>query len=159
MQTNKLYLGDIILTEPKSFNLVGKIIQEVTGSKYSHAAMYIGNDNIIEAIAKGVVINNINKYKKYDVFRAEQATPYQRYYAVEYAKSNLFKKYDFLGILGILKSTIAKKEVNKWDVKERLWCSELIADSYIHAGVDIGICDNTYLVSPGDLSQIFKQVR
>lgn len=53
--------GDIILTRSKSA-IFSWIIRAFTLSNYSHAAIYIGRDTIIEAVTSGVRTQNVYRW-------------------------------------------------------------------------------------------------
>lgn len=59
----ELEIGDIFLTTSK-FSLFSIIIRLFTWSRYSHAAIYVGRDTIVEAVAKGVRVYNIHRWSE-----------------------------------------------------------------------------------------------
>ncbi|MBF0278558.1 MAG: hypothetical protein HQM13_12230 [SAR324 cluster bacterium] len=56
---------DVILV--KGNMRLGRIIQSLTHSSYSHSAFYRGNGEIIEADPKGILVSSIDKYIHLDV--------------------------------------------------------------------------------------------
>ena len=118
-------------------NILGKIIRFVTSSNFNHSCLYIGNQQVIEALSNGIVISNINERlddpkeelyidsaKNFDVTKTDEL--------IEYAKTFLRTKYDWLGLLGIAtKYTIRKCHMDKWitfwgrnkiENQRKLWC-------------------------------------
>lgn len=151
MEISDLCIGDILLI--KGHKKISKLISKYTDSSYSHVCCYVGNKKIIEASIGGVQVNHINKYVNYTIIRYNNPnrSTYKLNKAVKWMKSQQGKGYDYLGLVGILFSTILKKDRNILDGKNRYWCSELIADGYIQANMDLDVCKSTYKVSPADL--------
>lgn len=149
MKQNKnleMIIGDIILV--KSKNPFSRLIQIVTKSPYNHSLCYIGNEQCIESSWSGVRLTNINGVKNYDIYRHKTATKTELNMATDWMISQIGSKYDYLGLLGIGLAMIGKNKVNKLDDKNRYWCSELIADGYINAGINNNFNPQTWLTAP-----------
>jgi cell wall-associated NlpC family hydrolase len=69
----QLQKGDIILSTTN--DPVSKVVKFVTDSKYSHARIYIGNQDIIEAIDPKVRDENIIKVMEDDLYTAVYRYP------------------------------------------------------------------------------------
>lgn len=155
-----LVVGDIILVP--GHNIVSRIIKSVTHSKYSHAACYIGNNQIIESAKGGVQISSINKYPGWIAIRHKYATPKQLKQAVAWMKSKEGAGYDYFGLLGIGMSMLFSAKGNVWDNKKRYWCSELVADGYLMANINIDVSAKTWKVSPQQfyaMTDLFEEVK
>lgn len=152
--------GDILMIKAGGSRwnkLIGKVISLFTKSDYVHCAMYIGNKEIIEAGWKGVKILPCNTYGGENiVLRHVHANVYNKRLneAVSWAKKQVGKKYDYLGLLGIAMAIINKGRTNPFDNKNRYWCSELVSDAYLNARLHISADSKTFKVSPGDLSRM-----
>lgn len=69
----QLQKGDIILSTTS--DSVSKVVKFATNSKYSHARIYIGNGDIIEAIDPKVWKEEIAKVMKGDLYTAVYRYP------------------------------------------------------------------------------------
>lgn len=152
--------GDVILV--KGNGLISWAIKKFTNSPYSHAACFYGDGHFIESDWGGVKLAYMSKYENtdYDIYRCTEANKQQLWLASEWMLSQAGSKYDYLGILGIAKQILFNQETNIWDNKDRYWCSELVADGYIKAGIPLEAEKDTRRISPGDLarSQIMVQI-
>jgi len=145
-------IGDILLMDNKGF--AGWIIRKFTKQEYSHCVCYLGGEYVIESDWGGVKITPLNEFKNYEVYRYKDATEEQLRMATQWMISQQGCGYDWGGILGIALSIIGKKKGNPWDNKTKYWCSELIADGYLNAGIDIPVDDNTWKTTPGDFAEM-----
>ncbi len=159
----KVKLGDVITCRGE--NNLGKVIRYITNSNQNHSALYIGNQEIIEALSNGIVISNINerldnpkeeiyidRVKNFDINKTEEL--------IEFAKTFLHTKYDWIGLLGIAtKYTIKKCDLdwlitfwgrNKIENQRKLWCSEAIGVWYARFGIKFTSDDTSYL-TPGEI--------
>ena len=154
----ELKKGDVILVQGRG--PISSIIRYFTGNSYTHSACYIGDWKIIESDWDGVWENTLDKYidDVYHVYRHPTASKEQLNHAVEWMKMRQGAKYDYLGILGIALAIMGKKKINKLDNTDRYWCSELVADGFLHADIPLYVHPKTYRVSPGDLSKNLEQV-
>ena len=99
LDITKLQKGDILLSYNKD-NFISQEIAEVTHSSWSHALLYIGNDQIIESTGTGggVKIENISKYQTdhYNIailrIKPEFITPKQIDNMIESAKKDVGMK-------------------------------------------------------------------
>jgi uncharacterized protein YycO len=155
-------VGDVVLFKGKS--LTSKLISVFTNSPYTHAAIASGCDDlVVEADFGGVQINSIaKKYKgiDYAVYRylGEHRVTYDAY---NYAKDKVGSKYDYFGLVGIGLYLFGINKFNVFDEKDKYWCSELVADSYLMAGADLPVDRRTWKVSPADFARMndyFKKV-
>lgn len=131
--------GDIILVKGNDF--FSNIIKKVTKSEYSHSAMVLNNDTIIESHFIGGVkkkprgvladknfsvyklkkgISNIEGKRKLMLKRADELEGY---------------KYDLLQLFGYL--IYGFKGRNKFNTPHQIICSELIDLIYYYAGINL----------------------
>lgn len=94
-----------------------------------------------------------DKYDACTIFRHKNAKPSEVRVATEWAVSQVGSGYDYLGLLGVGLAIIGKKKDNGLDASDRYWCSELVADAYAKAGLDVCADKASYRVSPADLSR------
>lgn len=77
------------------------VIRAGTVSRYSHAALYIGNGQIIEAIGSGVTLQGIRDAMSDDtlvsVYRRLRMSREQGLQVIRYARQNIGKQYDARG--------------------------------------------------------------
>jgi uncharacterized protein YycO len=153
----QLKKGDIILSTTP--DMVSKIVKYATSSKYSHARLYVGNGNTIEAIDPIVVEDKLIDLIKDDLYTAVYRYPnlneVQKLQIIHYANQQLGKEYDLSGAVGTsnlgLLPILAAKIHNIRNAESDLYCSELIAFAYKSARVPLGTPSS--LTTPKDLAQ------
>ena len=142
----------------KTNGIIARLIQLFTVSRWNHAFIYAGNSLIIEANPKGVEFSPLSKYPKIAWNRHEDITPSQRDFIVSYARIQFGKPYNFILIGNILLRVVGLKMLARTRLMMKLAqtnsyiCSELVAESYHKAGVELSpkACD---LVTPGELAE------
>lgn len=153
MDETKLKIGDIL-----QFSRLGAmsiLIRVMTRSKYSHSACYMGDGLIVESFFGGVRLQptHILENESFDVYRHKNAKRKDLEKATRWMWLQCGKGYDLLGILGILLVLLGKKEENNFDSKRKYWCSELVADGYLYAGIPLDVEKRTSTISPDGLSK------
>ncbi len=153
--------ADILLSTGSG--AVSNVIRKGTGSRFSHAALYIGNGNIIEAIGTGVVNQSLKSAMSDDtlvvVFRHKTISPSQAATAISYARKQVGKKYDasgaassasgspvviavgfIMGPIGTVLTTglSAAGAYNAINSEGSFYCSELVAHAFAKANCPIG---------------------
>ncbi len=148
--------ADILLSTGDS--TVSNVIRKGTGSRFSHAALYIGNGEVIEAIGSGVVKQSLKSAMNDDtlvvVFRHNTISPSQAATAITYARAQVGKKYDASGaassasgspaviLVGFIMGPIGNivtaslgvaKVANTINSEGSFYCSELVAHAYAKA--------------------------
>lgn len=137
-----------------------------TGSRFSHASLYSGNGEIIEAIGEGVVRQSLDRAMRDDtlvcVYRRIRMSDAQAQQVLRYASSQVGKPYDEAGAIGagvtsgrgIMLSVFAgvlmpitrvgtviaigADLINRWNPERSFFCSELVALAFENAGVPLG---------------------
>lgn len=150
-----------------------KVIRGGTMSRYSHAALYIGNSQIIEAIGSGVTLQSLQDAMSDDtlvsVYRRLRMSDEQRLQVIRYAKEQIGKKYDYVGAFGggvtsvsgfligiflspiIVEAGIAADLYNRLNPEAAFYCSELVAIAFAKANVPLG--SGAASTTPADISR------
>lgn len=130
-------LGDIVFFKGKSF--ISRIIRMLTGSPYTHVAIAISNNTILEAdrfIKVG--LRPIADHEVYCIMRYTGLTKEQQSTIFAGATSYIGAKYDYLSILTWLVRLITNSGghglVNN---ANKVYCSELIDRLYALADIDL----------------------
>lgn len=172
---NDLKPADILLSTGAA--IPSAVIRSVTVSDYSHAALYVGNSEIIEAIGEGVKLQSLEKAMSDDtlvsVYRRLRMADEQGLQVVRYAmeQKQKGKKYDYLGAIGggvtspgfltrVFRSPIVMSAVfiagveadlyNRMNPEASFYCSELIALAFEKANVPLG--PGAASTTPGDIA-------
>ena len=132
IDANQLRLGDILLE--RGSKLRSHIISWADRGKYSHALIWVGG-NFIEAVGTGarvisvarLIIENPNNWL---LLRLMDKPTVAQSAAVK-ARQLAHKRYDTIGAIS------TKLPVRQSPKAERLFCSQLIADAYQQAGIDL----------------------
>ncbi|MDO7086264.1 YiiX/YebB-like N1pC/P60 family cysteine hydrolase [Pseudocolwellia sp. AS88] len=124
--------GDIILT--CSNEKPSKAICKLTGSKYSHAILYVGDSSYIHSDLNGVHSGNIQRLiidepNFVKVIRVKDQSAINK--AIEYARLQIGTSYSKVSALNA-----GAKIFSKLDTK-RQFCSRLVAKSYEYAGINL----------------------
>ncbi|WP_162299711.1 YiiX/YebB-like N1pC/P60 family cysteine hydrolase [Marinospirillum perlucidum] len=150
LDLSKLELGDIIL-ESGTTKFSG-LIKFGTGSKYSHAMIYVGS-SIIHALTDGVYSKNpqriiVDDEKCLKVLRAkDKLTDKSKAIITQYARNLSGSLYNIPEAGASLLLNKAKKNAITTDQ----FCSRLVSQSYLQAG--ISIVKNPDYCSPEDLNK------
>lgn len=173
MELSNLKTADILLSTGDA--TVSKVIRVGTASRFSHAALYAGNHEIIEAIGEGVVRQPIERAISDDtlvaVYRRIRMSDAQAKQVVRYAAMQIGKPYDqagavgagatsktgvilvvFGGTLGIVATGagVSADIMNRLNPEKSFYCSELVALAFNNAGVSLG--SGAASSTPGDIS-------
>lgn len=141
----------------KTTGWIGFLIRLATMSRWNHTFIYLGAGMIVEANPRGVEVSPASKYPQIAWNRHEDLTPEQRKKIVSHAHLLVGQRYSFstiallvLRIIGV--KTLATKLLEKLAKKDGYICSELVAECYTKAGVNL-FKKEDYLVVPGDLAE------
>lgn len=156
-----LQTGDILLSTSNS--LVSGAIRLATNSPISHAAIYIGNGEVVEAITDGVVLQSLEEALRDDTvsvaFRYPNLTEAQGLLIKDFVGKNLGTPYNYWGIVKGSPFFIAHSHsrIYRVDLRTRdnssFFCSQLVIAAYQQAGVPI-TSEQPNLVTPGDLARM-----
>ena len=131
MTSSILEVGDLVFCELAFYNL---------DPGWDHVAMYIGDNSVIEATlgGDGVVryntLSNMSSYMKAMCFGSvATANTSQQQAAVEFARSQIGKPYQYLDLLqpGINRLKDPDTNASAW------YCSELVWAAYYNQGINI----------------------
>lgn len=144
----KLLAGDVVLergSDPSSHIVAG-----ITGGHYSHAMLWLGATDFIEAMpggvrtlsSKRVVVRNPNDWM---LLRAKPDLRGRAANAANEARRFAFKKYD---TPGALRSPVAPRAQ---PIPTAMFCSQLVVESYRLAGIELLPGRAASGVTPNDL--------
>ena len=173
VNADSLKAGDIILTAANGINSVG--IRLITLSPVSHAAVYLGNEQIAEAVGAGI------RRRSMDQLLAEEATVvafrHPDITAEQAAKINAFtarhegQKYNYVGVMlqapfalerRLCELPLVPSLVRDFCIRgiaavqlglgrnDQFFCSQFILEAYRSAGLPLTDADPR-LINPGDL--------
>lgn len=137
----------------KGTGWVSKAIMWISRGGYSHAAILLNNDSIIEAHAgSGVrprknLLAEVDTNTVVDVFNVD-TTPDQDIIIQDFLKKQVGKKYDYLAIVGFIIHTTHKGRIQYG----RWICSELVFAAFQQAGINLLERVECWKVSPTILS-------
>jgi uncharacterized protein YycO len=148
--TLELKPADIILVRGNTF--IGDVIEDVTGSAYSHVAGFYDGWQIIEAeLFSRVRAADIQPYKeRCDIMRCKYLEYDQRWKIVAFAFSKLGARYSYSlvvweAVKHLLNITLP---IN---VKNTYICSTLWRDAYKSVGIDL--TPGIKYPTPGDIAR------
>lgn len=125
--------GDILLR--KSGGPISSLIKSFSNSKYSHAAIFLNYETVIEAHWTGVRKIKVDEIDyEYDIFRYKSRSPFDKAEDKRmkyFLESQLGIKYDYSQLLGYLKFGFV--EGNEWNTPNEMICSELVDLAYFTA--------------------------
>jgi hypothetical protein len=165
--------GDIILTSVPTLTSAG--IQLMTLAPVSHAAVYIGDHKVVEAVRSGVRVRHLDDLLADETlvlaFRYPELSAEQARSIGAYLLQQVGTNFNYLGIalhvpfavnrklceLPLMPSAVRDICVRAIGgiyhlatSERRFFCSQLVLQAYRHAGVPITDAD-TRLLSPGDI--------
>lgn len=165
-----LQKGDIILVHTpfkfyKPSTLISVAIRNITDSHWNHAAMYVGNGKIIEAVLPYVTIVDLNTYQNKDicVLRHKRSNEINLEKLIKDVKSFEGQTYDVYQLFDLAKLFILNKrersEIYAGKVN-RFICSEVAGKPYYNQGFKVKDTITYDKISPGDFatSKHFKKI-
>jgi hypothetical protein len=170
---NDLRAGDIVLSSTNGITSLG--IRVLTIAPVSHAALYLGNDQVAEAVGSGIRIRSTADFIAGEstivAFRHPQLSPEQATSLRQFAESQDGKKYNTLGIVLQAPFTLQRQFCEIPLVpslvrdacirglaaiqlgaarNDRFFCSQFVLEAYQRAQLPLTSA-NPLLVSPADL--------
>jgi Permuted papain-like amidase enzyme, YaeF/YiiX, C92 family len=165
--------GDILLTTDPT--LTSASIRLMTLAPVSHAAVYVGDGKVAEALGSGVRVRQLDELlaeaSAAYVLRYPDLTDEQAALIRQYAEEKAGTGFNFLGVtlhipfaigrrvceLPLVPSTLRDGCIRSIGVlhhlaarERRLFCSQLVLQAYRHAGVQVTGAD-ARLISPADI--------
>lgn len=154
---DKLVPGDIVLTNGKGINLGSLPIKLanffIRGYKerhWTHSALYIGDNQIVEAFPGGIVKRNfeesyLNENFELLILRHNNASQAILQEAVGFCKNSVSKGYDFRALLYFLFYNLTPPQIHFiwgdaflgkcFNLRDAYFCSELVSTGLLVAGV------------------------
>lgn len=134
--------------------IISALIRWQTRSVYSHAAILMPDGNIIESWqGEGVRTKKLTDWSNIDQFEVVGMTREQWIYAIEFARLQIGRGYDYLGVIRF----VSRKSL---PANKRWFCSELVFAALKQVGVSLLERIDAGEVSPGLLanSPLLKEV-
>jgi hypothetical protein len=124
-----------------------------SGIKINHEAIFVDNENIIEAVSKGTIIRKFPYKKGYFVYRKNNLTPQQESILVNEAINHKSEPYAWWLIvcLAVLKFFRIEWIMNGMGYKGEI-CSVLVAKCYAKIGYKFKDDEVVDLIDPGDMA-------
>jgi hypothetical protein len=149
-------MGDLVFT--RSATLTSWLIRKITGSKFSHVAVYFGKGLILESDWNGVIMSRLTKYADHEILSLDH-TSISRPGFINSIFEHIGDSYDYpFLIAGLLHFTfgIGTKWIKKLDVADRWRCDEMVARCALANGETFEGVD-LYEISPGFLHDYFSK--
>lgn len=157
--------GDIVFTTSNSF--ISKLIRRITGGPWSHVAMDIGDNRVIESdLGYGVRFNDIKNYEKYELYYVDGISDKDINSIIDEFSCCVGKKYDLISQIGICFRILCHNYCLKFisfHGKNKLnsdgfFCSEIIHSIFLKNGKELVKLSSSY-VTPRDLyhSELIKR--
>jgi len=169
----ELQAGDIILTAENGLNSMG--VRMATLSPVSHAVVYLGDEQISEAVGSGIRRRSMTDLLAQEAtvvaFRHPHLTPAQAAKIHAFAQLHEGKKYNFAGIMlqapfalerRVCELPLVPSLVRDYCIRgmaavqlglgpnDRFFCSQFVLEAYRCAGLALTDADPR-LITPGDL--------
>ncbi|BCL75493.1 hypothetical protein JHS3_12290 [Jeongeupia sp. HS-3] len=165
--------GDILLTAGNGLTSAG--IRLITMAPVSHAALYLGDGDVAEAVGSGVRVRKIGELLDHEAvvvaFRHPAFQPEQGVLVRDFADRNVGSRYDYVGVMlhapfslqrrvcelpllptpvreGCLRGIATIQLGNGND--ERFFCSQFVLEAYKHIGLPMTDADPRW-ISPADI--------
>jgi uncharacterized protein YycO len=173
VEASELQVGDILLTATNGVASVG--IRAATLAPVSHAAIYIGNGQVVEAVVKGVQTRSMTKFLDEEstvvAFRHPKITADNSQILRSFALDQVGKSYNHVGIVLHAPFAIERRicelplipgpireaclrgiaQIQLGAVRDNsFFCSQLVVAAYAAAQTPLVDTDPRF-VSPGDL--------
>ncbi|MDD4957348.1 MAG: hypothetical protein PHH49_04990 [Candidatus Omnitrophica bacterium] len=154
---DKIQPGDVILTCGKGVVLSSLLIKVANFFKrgyasrgWTHAALYLGKDEVVEAFPGGIVRRNFTEAYlggnfELLVLRRKNITQESLGKMIDFCVNEKGEKYDFRGLVYFLLFNLLPHQFHflldnkfmggRFNVEEAYFCSELIATGFEEAGV------------------------
>jgi uncharacterized protein YycO len=173
VEASDLQTGDILLTATSGVASVG--IRAATLAPVSHAALYVGDGQVVEAVVKGVQMRSMVKFLDEEstvvAFRHPKITTENAQNLKAFAMNQIGKSYNHVGIMlhapfaierricelplipGVIREACLKgiAQIQLGAMRDNsFFCSQLVVAAYAAAQTPLVATDPRF-VSPGDL--------
>ncbi len=147
-----LKAGDVLLSTGTS--TAAAVIMAGTGSIYTHAALYVGNGRVVEAVGKGVREVSLEDYLKDTgsamVVRVPGLGDADREGIAAFARRQVGKAYNMEGAIASARPDALKWIGSQATERSSYYCSQLVTTAYKSVGKDLF---HTIDQTPGDLAE------
>ena len=165
--------GDILLTASDGLASAG--IRALTFAPVSHAAIYLGDERVAEAVGQGIVVRTLAAVLREEsvvvAFRHPGLSPAQAERIGRFAEARVGERYNTLGVLLLAPFALERRvcelplvpgPVRDFCIRgiaaiqlgagssDRFFCSQFVLEAYARAGLPITEADPR-LVSPADI--------
>lgn len=157
--TTDLQAADVIFYRPTGF--IGRVISYFTKSPYSHVALAIDANTIIEAdrFTKTRIVPIEYDKNITHIYRLENLTQEEREKIVELATSLEGTDYDYAQILEMFVRIVFRIKRTIFNNQKKLTCSEVVDRSFYLAGVKRKDMEFLYDVTPEELIHKYPLTR
>lgn len=157
--TTDLQAADVIFYRPTGF--IGRVISYFTKSPYSHVALAIDANTIIEAdrFTKTRIVPIEYDKNITHIYRLENLTQEEREKIVELATSLEGTDYDYAQILEMFVRIVFRIKRTLFNNQKKLTCSEVVDRSFYLAGVKRKDMEFLYDVTPEELIHKYPLTR
>jgi len=133
-------IGDYFVVH--TIGWAARLIQLGTWSKWNHAGIYIGDDQVIEARPNGVKIRSIHEYDGLPIMWSSESslTQAEREELVRFAKGFLNDGYGVWSIIALAFKCLGFSFLPaNWmaEKEKKVICSQLVAWSYSHVRIKV----------------------
>ena len=150
--------GDVLLfNSAKGLN---RLITAFTRSTYYHVGISLGNNQVIEARPRGVVIRDLtgpDGDKRFEIIKRETFDQAVSLQALEWAKTQVGDGYDPFNVLAIILDRCFSCCAFNATLPDRWACGEFVATAFVHAGKNLFPGQNPAAVVPADFEQFLPQ--
>jgi uncharacterized protein YycO len=151
--------GDIVLSRESTFS--SWIIRKFTRSDWSHAGLYIADNQLASAVPmQGVCIRELAVAKTRSIYRYIGLVEEQRQLIRNFITNNVGKKYDMMQVFLLAWRIITGKiDKNEGDPNpEAFECLEFVAEAYLSAGIKICKIADNLLPNMITTSPLFERI-
>ena len=135
LELSNLKECDILLVRNSGW--ISDTISEALNSQWTHVALYIGNEQVIDTdLLEEVGIRSIYEFDSYRIVRVKGLRKSQKEKVLKFMYENIGKEYDYAQILGfVLEYRLGIK--NKIHEPNKYTCAKLIDLAFKEAGIDL----------------------
>lgn len=155
LKADDLQVGDVLVSTTSA--VISQIIKVATWGQYSHAALYVGDGQVVDATADGVKQRSLKTFlgeaSKVGVLRAKRVASTVTRQVVEHARKLIGTQYNYQGLAGMALDRMACFAKNTLDAARCLrsvasvpkpfmnsnsyFCSQLVDTAWRRAGIKL----------------------
>lgn len=170
IDVSALQVGDIIVSTAR--HPVSYLIRGGTVSSISHAMIYVGNGNIVEAVGSGVrevpLATAIDDAILAVAYRHSAITASQAQTAASFARAQVGRPYNYAGVAGVanrimhpILSRVGDAIANRMgfhrDEARSFYCSELVFAAFEQAGAPL-VASSAGTSTPSDIVDLSRNI-